>query len=116
MTKKNLKLIILSFCLFCSGCFAPTERARADAGLTLGIIGTVLGGTALASQVLNGCGMFGCPGVAPATLPPVSYTQSEEFLQVFAHNSYNAPCPSYPGWYSPYGHIGYPCFTCHTEY
>lgn len=48
--KKTILLGSLGICLLQS---VPAQKAQADAGLTLGIIGTVLGGTALGTHVLD---------------------------------------------------------------
>lgn len=56
---------------------------------------------------------------------PIGYSASTGLMPSIgnAHNivyqgsfvNYPSRCPSYPGWYGPYGHVGFPCPTCHTE-
>ena len=104
-------IIFLSFNLIFSFIFVP-KPANADAGLTLGIIGTTLGATALRNQVT--CSGIGClSGYAGSPSIPRAMPVDKNFLQAFKHINYDAPC-GYPGWYSPYGHVGIPCMTCHT--
>jgi|GEM_PF-4253849 len=86
-------------------------------------------------QVSLACGSGGCGPVRLATPPPVraipqiydpsgfqhplpgKYIQNN--TQVFCPSEqyvsscpYEAPC-SYNGYYSPFGHVGFPCSQCH---
>lgn len=41
------------------------------------------------------------------------FAGGEGLVRMFESASYPTKCPSYQGWYGPFGHIGYPCHSCH---
>lgn len=47
--------------------------------------------------------------------PDPRYRENQAKTQLLYNSiqQYPATCPSYPGWYGPFGHVGYPCPSCH---
>ncbi len=128
----NNKIIykILCLSLILTGIFFCPNQNKAEP-VTLGIIGTALGGTALGLTSLhwlkdlssnncsNGCCGGGCmqamPVAAPVAMAPAPMMSQAacQPVRYVAPCPYPAACPSYNGWYSPYGNVGMPCPTCH---
>lgn len=67
-------------------------------------LGQILGSGINTSQQFFGQGYHQTAG---------GFAGGNGLVRMFEESSYPSKCPSYDGWYGPYGKIGYPCHSCH---